>query len=63
MDRNAGIEAAAELIDRKIRAYVEEFGSYDPSTGETEFSEAGEEYLATLEDLAEEIRALKEGCL
>jgi hypothetical protein len=54
----AGIYAAAKLIDRKVDDYVKEHGSYDPSTGQTEFSSAGEEYLETLEELAEEIRTL-----
>lgn len=55
----AGIEAAAKLIDRKIADYVSDHGCYDPDTGFTEFSRAGEEYVSTLEELAEEIRALK----
>lgn len=54
-----GIEAAAKLIDKKAEGYIQEFGNYDPSTGVYEFSNAGEEYLGTLAELAEEIRALK----
>lgn len=55
---SSGIEAAAELIDRKVQDYISEHGSFDPETGATEFSSAGEEYVSTLEELAEEIRAL-----
>lgn len=53
-----GIERAAELIDRKVRDYTADHGSLDPETGTMEFSEAGEEYVSTLDELAEEIRAL-----
>lgn len=60
-ERNAGIEVACKLIDKKAVDYIQEFGSYDPSTGVYEFSTAGEEYLGTLAELAEEIRALKGG--
>jgi hypothetical protein len=56
--REEGREQAAKHIDRKVADYVEEFGAYDPSTGQTEFSDAGEQYLETLEELAEEIRNL-----
>jgi predicted Ser/Thr protein kinase len=56
--RSAGREQAAKYIDSKVSAYVQEFGAYDPSTGQTEFTDAGEQYLETLEELAEEIRNL-----
>jgi len=56
---DSGIEAAAKLIDAKVTSYTQEHGSYDGDTGFTEFSRAGEEYVSTLEELAEEIRALK----
>lgn len=56
-----GIEKAAKYIDQQISDYVQEFGSYDPSTGHTEYSEAGHEYLSTLEELADSIRALTGG--
>ena len=55
-----GIERAARYIEKQRDDYVQEFGNYDPSTGATEFSTAGEEYLSTLEELIEEIRALHE---
>ena len=60
-ERNAGIEVACKLIEKKAEDYIQEFGSYDPSTGVYEFNTAGEEYLGTLAELAEEIRALKGG--
>lgn len=56
--RAIGIYAAAQLIERKVDDYCKDHGSYDPSTGQTEFSAAGEEYVGNLEELAEEIRAL-----
>ncbi len=55
-----GIERAARYIEKQRDDYVQEFGNYDPSTGVTEFSIAGEEYLSTLEELIEGIRALHE---
>jgi hypothetical protein len=53
---SSGIEHAAKLIDRKLADYTSEHGSFDPETGATEFSRSGEEYVSTLEELAEEIR-------
>lgn len=55
-----GIERAARYIEKQRDDYVQEFGNYDPSTGVTEFSAAGEEHLSTLEELIEGIRALHE---
>ncbi|MNU79248.1 hypothetical protein D3C71_688590 [compost metagenome] len=59
-----GIERAARYIEKQRDDYVQEFGNYDPSTGATEFSTAGEEYLSTLEELIDGIRALgtNHGC-
>lgn len=51
-----GVEAAAKLIDSKVQDYTSEHGAFDPETGATEFSRAGEEYVSTLEELSEEIR-------
>lgn len=56
--QSQGVEAAAELIDRKVSDYTSEHGNLDPETGVMEFSRAGEEYVSTLEELAEEIRAI-----
>lgn len=56
---DAGIEAAAKFIDAKVADYVHDHGVYDPETGFTEFRRGGEEYVSTLEELTEEIRALK----
>ena len=53
-----GIEAVGKLIDRKVSDYTSEHGSLDPETGAMEFSRSGEEYVSTLEELAEEIRAI-----
>jgi len=55
-----GIERAARYIEKQRDDYVQEFGNYDPSTGVTEFSTAGEEHLSTLEELIEGVRALHE---
>lgn len=56
--QSQGVEAAAELIDRKVSDYTSEHGNLDLETGVMEFSRAGEEYVSTLEELAEEIRAI-----
>jgi len=53
-----GIERAAKWVDIRRDAYVNQFGSYDPETGSTEFSTAGDEYVGELEDIAERIRGL-----
>lgn len=53
-----GIERAARYLEKQRDDYVQEFGNYDPSTGVTEFSTAGEEYLSTLEELIDGIRAI-----
>lgn len=55
-----GIERAARYIEKQRDDYVQEFGMYDPSTGVTEFSTAGEEHLSTLEELIDGIRSLHE---
>lgn len=55
-----GIERAARYIEKQRDDYVQEFGMYDPSTGVTEFSTAGEEHLSTLEELIDGIRSLQE---
>lgn len=57
---DAAIEMIGKLLDAKVTAYAQEHGSYDFSTGATEFTSAGEDYVSTIEELAEEIRALKE---
>lgn len=53
-----GVGAAADLIESKVRDYTAEHGLLDPETGVMEFSRSGEEYVSTLEELAEEIRAI-----
>ena len=55
--RKLGVELAAEWVDQRCFGYVAEHGSYDPSTGATEFSSAGEEYVAELAEIAEGLRA------
>lgn len=51
-------ERCAQWIDDLRDDYVSEHGSYDPSTGATEFPGNGEEYVGELEEIAEAIRAL-----
>lgn len=51
-----GVDAAVKIIDGKVADYTSEHGSLDPETGVMEFSRSGEEYVSTLEELAEEIR-------
>lgn len=54
----SGIELAARFVDRRRDDYVREHGSYDGSTGMTEFPGNGDEYVYELEEIAEGIRAL-----
>lgn len=56
---NHGIEKVALMLENKRNLYVNTHGSFDHDTGMTEFSTAGEEYLSDLEELIEEVRALK----
>ena len=53
-----GIELAARFIEKRRDDYVQEHGSYDPSTGMTEFPGDGEEYVGELEEIIEGIRDL-----
>jgi hypothetical protein len=53
-----GIEAAAKWVEDRRDAYIDEHGSYDPDTGQTEFPEYGHEYVEELEEIAEGIRSL-----
>lgn len=54
-----GIEAAAKWLDQQREAYDSEHGWSDPDTGAFEFgNDAQRDYSATLEELAEGIRAL-----
>lgn len=55
----AGREAAIARIQRDLDGYYKEHGTYDPETGVTEFSDAGQDYVSTLEELVESIRELK----
>ena len=52
------IERIAKHLDSKVTDYAQEHGRYDHETGQTEFSDDGLYYVSTLEELAEEIRAL-----
>ena len=58
-DPEEGLEAAAGHIEKKIAAYIDEHGSYDSTTGHMEYPGDGEEWVGGMEELAEEIRALK----
>ena len=58
-DFNAGLEAAAKAIAKRRDAYVAEHGSYDPSTGTTEFPGNGDEYVGELDEIEELILALR----
>lgn len=57
-DFMAGIRAAAAFVAKRRDAYIEEHGSYDPSTGATEFPGDGDEYVGELEEIEEGILAL-----
>ncbi len=54
-----GIEAAATWVDKQRDVYDSEHGRHDPDTGFFEFgNDAQRDYSATLEEIAEGIRAL-----
>lgn len=54
-----GIEAAATWLDQQRESYDNEHGRRDPYTGDFEFgNDAQRDYSATLEEIAEGIRAL-----
>ncbi len=54
----SGIELAARFVEKRRDDYVNEHGSYDGSTGVTEFPGNGDEYVGELEEIIEGIRAL-----
>lgn len=55
-----GIEAAAAWVDQQRQSYDSEHGRHDPDTGSFEFgNDAQRDYSATLEEIAEGIRALQ----
>lgn len=60
---DAGLEAAAQWVDKRMQAYIEEHGHTDPDTGTVEFGRrsAGEEYVGELAEIAEGLRGLKTG--
>lgn len=54
-----GIEVAATWVDQQRESYDSEHGRHDPDTGAFEFgNDAQRDYSATLEEIAEGIRAL-----
>lgn len=54
-----GIESAAAWVDKQREEYDNEHGRHDPDTGTFEFgNDAQRDYSATLEEIAEGIRAL-----
>jgi len=55
----AAIEAAAKVLDRKASGYHDAHGSYDPSTGATEYPGDGAEWMQDWEETADDIRSLK----
>jgi hypothetical protein len=57
--RNQALEEVAKLIDKKVESYCNEHGSYDHTTGVTEYPGDGAEWVCEMEELAEEIRAMK----
>lgn len=58
---NAGIEAAADVLRRRIDDYVSEKGIYDPDTGAVEFPGNGEETVGDWTEIEDEIRSLMKG--
>ena len=51
-------EAAARYIDKRLADYIKEHGTYDPTTGVTEFPGNGEEWTFEQEETAAAIRAI-----
>ena len=52
-------EDAARWVETCLAEYAKEHGSKDYDTGDVEFSEAGEDYVNTLQEISEGIRSLK----
>jgi hypothetical protein len=57
--RNQALEEVAKLVEKKVYAYTDECGTYDHTTGVTEYPGNGEEWVGEMGELADEIRALK----
>jgi hypothetical protein len=57
--RNNALEEVAKLIDKKVESYDREHGSYDHTTGVTEYPGDGAEWVEEMTSLADEIRAIK----
>lgn len=53
-----GRESAARFVEARRDDYIREHGSYDPSTGMTEFPGNGDEYVYELEEIIDGIRRL-----
>jgi hypothetical protein len=56
--RDAALELAAALINKKVADYDREHGNTDPDTGTREYPGDGAEWIGQMDELAEEIRAL-----
>jgi len=57
--RNQALEEVVRLIDKKVEDYDREHGSYDHTTGVTEYPGDGAEWVQEMDELADEIRAMK----
>lgn len=55
-----GVTAAENLLRKKVADYDSEFGRTDPETGTREFPGNGAEWYQEMEELADEIAALRE---
>lgn len=55
-----GIELAALLIDKRWMDYDREYGTTDPETGVREYPSGGDDYVFDLQELAEDVRKLKQ---
>ncbi len=53
----AGVWAAVKWVETRRDDYIREHGSYDPSTGVTEFPDDGE-YVAELDEIVEGLQKL-----
>jgi hypothetical protein len=57
-ERDAGLELAAQWVEKRAADYDAEHGATDPETGTREYPGDGAEYVYELEEIAEGIRAL-----
>lgn len=53
-----GVKASADLIQKRMDDYLNEFGALDPETGSVELPHGGDEYIGELSEIIEAVRSL-----